>query len=64
MTVVLKTVSLGPSGRQRQDWIEAVEGLDSALFGDTKECGIDRSLQIQADDVAALVSKSGSSLAM
>jgi hypothetical protein len=54
MTVVLKTVSLGPSGRERQDWIEAVQGLDSALFINAKDCGIDRRLQIQADDVGSL----------
>lgn len=54
VTVVLKTVSLGSSGRERQDWIEPVQSLDGALFVDTEDCGIDRRLQIQADDISSL----------
>ena len=54
VTVVLKTVSLSSSGRERQDWIEPVQSLDGALFIDTKDCSIDWRLQIQANDVSSL----------
>src|ERR1700751_1466914 len=54
MTVILKTVSLGSSGRERQDWIEPVQSLDGALFVDPKDCGVDRGLQYKTRIAAAL----------
>jgi hypothetical protein len=50
VTVVLKTVSLGSSGRERQHGIESVQSLDGALFVDAKDSRIDWRLQIQAND--------------
>jgi hypothetical protein len=54
VTVVLKTVSLGSSGREWQDWIKPVQSLDGTLFVHTKDCSIDWRLQIQANDVSSL----------
>jgi hypothetical protein len=54
VTVILKTVSLGSSGREQQDWIEAVQSLDGALFVDAKDGRVDWRLQIQANDVSSL----------
>ena len=54
VTVILKTVSLGSPGRERQDWIEPVQSLDGALFIDAKDGRMDWRLQIQANDVCSL----------
>src|SRR6266403_565240 len=54
VTVVLKTVSLGSSGRERQHGIESVQSLDGALFVDAEDSRIDRRLQIQANDISSL----------
>ena len=54
VAVVLKTVSLGSSGREWQDRIEPVQSLDGALFVDAKDGSFDWRLQIQAYDVSRL----------
>ena len=54
VTVVLKTVSLGSSGRERQDWIEPVQSLDGALFVDAENRSVHRRLQIQPNDISSL----------
>ena len=54
VTVVLKTVSLGSSGRERQHGIESVQSLDGALFVDAKDSRIDWRLQVQANDISSL----------
>jgi hypothetical protein len=54
VTVILKTVPLGSSRRERQHGIEPVQSLDSALFVDAKDGRIDWWLQIQANDVSSL----------
>jgi len=54
VTIVLKTMSLGSSRRERQDWVEPVQSLDGALFVDAKDSRIDWRLQIQAKDVRRL----------
>jgi hypothetical protein len=61
MAVVLKTVSLGSSGRERQDWIESW----MALFSSTQNtAALTGGFRYKPMMSAALVSKSGSSLAM
>jgi hypothetical protein len=40
-------VSFGSSGRERQHWIEPVQGLDGALFVNAKHGRIDWRFQIQ-----------------
>ena len=52
MPVVLKTVAFGPARAQWQNRIQTVQGLDSALFVHTEDCGIERRLLIKTDDVA------------
>ena len=51
MTVILKTVALGSARAQGQNRIQAVQGLDSALFVDAEDCGIERRFLIKADDI-------------
>src|SRR5260370_4725584 len=54
VTVVLKTVSLGSSGGERQHGIQSVQSLNGALFVDAKDSRIDWRLQIQANDIGSL----------
>ena len=54
VTVVLKTVSLGSSGGERQHGIQSVQSLNGALFVDAKDSRIDWRLQIQANDISSL----------
>ena len=64
VTVVLKTVSLSSSGRERQDWIEPVQSLDDALSSTQKTAALTGGFRYKPMMSAALVSKSGSPLAM
>src|SRR5260370_8530977 len=57
VTVVLKTVSLGSSGGERQHGIQSVQSLNGALFVDAKDSRIDWRLQIQANDISSFVFK-------
>ena len=54
VTIILKTVSLGSSGREGLNWIEPVQSLDGTLFIDAKDRSTDWRLQIQANDVGRL----------
>src|SRR5258708_13883488 len=51
VTVVLKTVSLGSSGRDRQHGIESLQTLDGALFVDAKDSCIDWRPHVQDNDI-------------
>lgn len=62
--VVLKTVSFGPTWGQRQNRIQAVQCLDSALFVHTEDRSIQRGFEVKADDIGCFSSNSGSLLAM
>src|SRR6266481_4431938 len=53
VTVVLKTVSLGSSGGERQHGIQSVQSLNGALFVDAKDSRINWRLQIQANDISS-----------
>jgi hypothetical protein len=59
VAVILKAMSLGSPGRKGQDGIEAIEGLDSALFIDAKDRSVSRRVQIQADNVGRLLFEVG-----
>ena len=51
MPVVLETVTLGSSRRERQNGVEAVQGLNSSFLIDAEHGGMLRRPQIQADNV-------------
>src|ERR1700704_6399172 len=57
VAVILKTMSLGPAWRKRQNRIQAVQGLDSSLFVYAKDGGMIRRVQIEADNVGCLLLK-------
>ena len=59
MAVVFKAVSFGSAGRKRQNRIQAIQRLHRTLFVDTKHCGVERRLEVQADDVSRLLFKPG-----
>src|SRR5947207_13211091 len=54
VAVVLKTVTFGPSGRQRQHWIKAVKCLNRRLFVHAKNGRMGRWIEIQTDNVGGL----------
>src|SRR5258707_13344725 len=54
VTVVLKTMSLGSSGGERQHGIQSVQSLNGALFVDAKDSRIDWRLQIQINDISSI----------
>ncbi len=47
---ILKAMALGATGREGQDRIESIERLDRGLLIDTKDGGIGRRLEVEADD--------------
>ncbi len=51
VAVVLEAVTLGPSGRERQDGIEPIQGLNGGLFVDAEDGRMLGRVQIKADDV-------------
>ena len=51
---IFKTMRFGPSRRKRQNRIKAVQSLDGTLFIDTKDHGVSRRVQVEADDVRRL----------
>jgi len=57
VTIVLKTVAFGPAWAQWQNRVETVQGLDSALFVHTEDCGIERRLLIKTDDIESFFFK-------
>jgi hypothetical protein len=62
---VLEAVTFGPAGRKRQYWIEPVQSLNRSLFSSTqKTAACSGGFRYRPILSAALLSKSGSSLAM
>ena len=57
MTKILKPMPLGSAGGERQNRVKSVESLDSALFIDTEDRGVERRLDVQADNVGSLLFK-------
>src|SRR5438132_9775894 len=57
MAVILKAMPFGSSGRERQNRIEPIQGLDSAFLVDAENSGIGRRLEVKADDVGGLLFK-------
>ena len=57
MTKILKPMPLGSPGGERQNRVKPVECLDSALFINTEDRGVDRRLNIQANNVGSLLFK-------
>jgi hypothetical protein len=52
---VFESVTFGPSGRERQDGIETIKGLNGALFIDTENSRMGRRLQVETDDCGCLL---------
>src|SRR4029077_12215453 len=57
MPIVLEAVAFGPTGRKRQDWVQSIKGLDSALLIDAEARGMQRWLEIKANNVGGLFFK-------
>ena len=55
MTEIFKPMTFGPPWRKRQDRIESVEGLNSALFIDAEDGGMGGRLQVESNDVGRLL---------
>ena len=53
-----------PSGREGQDGIETIKGLNGTLFINTENSRMGRRLQVETDDCGRFFSNSGSSLTM
>jgi hypothetical protein len=54
VAVVLKVVTLQPSGRQWQHRIEPIQSLDSSLFIDAKDRRMLGRLDVQPDNIGRL----------
>ena len=54
---VFESVTFGPSGRERQDGIQTIKGLNGALFIDTENSRMGRRLQVETDDSGRLLLK-------
>src|SRR5437660_12607610 len=54
VAALLKAVTFGPSGRQRQHWIKAVKSLNRRLLVPTYNDRMSRRIEIQPDHVAGL----------
>ena len=54
MSEIFKPMTLGAAWRQRQDRIEPIKSLNSALFIDAKDRGVGRRLQVETDNVGGL----------
>ena len=55
VTVILKAMSLSSARGKGQDRIQAVQGLNSALFIDAKDGGMIRRVQIKGDNLGRLL---------
>ena len=53
MTEVLKAMAFGSARRERQDRIEAIQGLNSGFLIDTKHSRMLRGMQIQSNNVGS-----------
>ena len=62
--VVLEAVAFRPSGRQRQDGVETIEGLNGRLLIDGEHGGVLRRVEVQPDDIGRFRFEVGSSDAM
>ena len=51
---VFESVTFGPSGRERQDGIQTIKGLNGALFIDAENSRMGRRLQVETDDCDGL----------
>src|SRR5213080_828538 len=54
VAAILKAVTFGPSGRQRQHWIKAVKCLNRRLFVHAKNGRMGRWIEIQTDNIGCL----------
>ena len=59
MPKILKAMSFSSAGGQRQNRVESVERLDSALLIDAEDRSVYRWLKIQANDIGRLLFKLG-----
>ena len=59
MPIVFKPVALQPPGRQRQHWIQPVQGLDGGLFVHAKHRRMLRRFDVQSDNIGRLSLKVG-----
>lgn len=59
MAKILETMTLRPTRRERQHGVESVESLDGALFIHAEDCGIERRLEIESDDISCFGLKIG-----
>ena len=55
VTKVFESVTVGPSGRERQEGIETIKGLNGALFIDTENSRMGRRLQVETNDCGRLL---------
>src|ERR1043166_1421945 len=59
MTKIFKSMPFGSTGGKRQHWIQAVQGLNSALFIYAENHRIGRGFQIEPDHISRLFVKIG-----
>jgi hypothetical protein len=55
VALVIEAVAFGPSGRQRQQLVLAIERLDGGLLVDAEQsCGVSRRVEVQAGHIGSL----------
>src|SRR5258708_32255840 len=59
MTKILKAMPFGSASGERQNRVQSVECLDSALLIDTEDRSVYRRLKVEANDVGRLLFKLG-----
>ena len=59
VAIVFKPMALEPPGRQRQHWIQPVQGLDGGLFVHAKHRRMLRRFDVQSDNIGRLGFKVG-----
>src|ERR1700681_4685494 len=59
MSVVLEAVTFGASGRERQDGVETIQGLNGGLLIDAEYDRVLRRVQIEAQDVGCFAFELG-----
>ena len=57
MTKILKTMSLGSAGGERQNRVQPVKSLDRALFIDTEDRRVGWRINVQANNVGGFLFK-------
>ena len=57
MTKIFKAMPFGSARREGQNRVQAVQGLDGALFIDTEDRRVERRLKVQADNIGGLLFK-------